>query len=133
MLFSYKINKSAKEIFDYLTDMQKFKSVHPIIFKIDTLAENEYHFFEKLTFGFITFNSDYYVKIDADSATNTVIMNAIVKKIIHIHLVFKIKEHEGYSIVNEEITFKSFLPVKQILSPIFIKQHKLLFENMEKV
>ena len=31
----FKLNKPPDLIFDYLTDMQKFVSVHPVISKID--------------------------------------------------------------------------------------------------
>lgn len=132
MLLTYKINKSAKDIFNYLSDMQQFESVHPIIYKIDKLAENKYHFFEKLPFGFLSINNDYKVQIDADAARNTIKMYAFVKKLIHINLLFTITEHNGYCIVNEEVNFKSILPLKPFLNPIFKTQHKLLFENMEK-
>jgi len=42
MELSFKINKSADFIFDYLTDMQKFVSVHPVITKIDKTNNDSY-------------------------------------------------------------------------------------------
>ena len=58
-------------------------------------------------------------------------MKAVVMKIAFIEMVFTINEKNGYSIVREEIKFKSALPIKSIMQQVFIKQHALLFKNIE--
>ena len=51
-------------VFDYLTDMQKFASVHPVISKIDIVSKNSYLVHETLMLGFIPISFTYPVTID---------------------------------------------------------------------
>ena len=48
MVVNYTSAKSIEEVFSFLSDMQKFAEVHPVIYKIEKKGENEYLFFEKL-------------------------------------------------------------------------------------
>ena len=52
MKLSFKIHKNIDLVFDYLTDMQKFVSVHPVIFKIENTSAKSYLVHETLKFGF---------------------------------------------------------------------------------
>ena len=52
----FRVNKPIDTVFDYLTDMQKFVSVHPLISKIDDLSGNNYLVHETLKVGFIPFS-----------------------------------------------------------------------------
>ncbi len=113
--------------------MQKFVSVHPIIYRIDTLRDNTYLVYETLTFAFVPYSFTYIVTLDSDSTTKTVVMNATVMKINKIKMVFTIISDTDSSIINEEITFKTPLPVKSLMGLIFKKQHKQLFETIEAV
>lgn len=61
MKLSFRLEKSADIIFDYLTDMQKFVSVHLVIYKIDNTGINRYLVYEMLKFGFIPFPFTYPV------------------------------------------------------------------------
>ncbi len=49
MTLAYKINKPAHIVFDYLADMQKFVSVHPVITTIENIKDNHYLVFETVT------------------------------------------------------------------------------------
>jgi hypothetical protein len=44
---------------------------------------------------------------------------------------FVLKVDNGRTIIDEEIQFKSPLPVKFIMESIFRKQHDQLFKNIE--
>lgn len=133
MILTFKTKKSADVVFSYLTDMQKFVSVHPIIYRIDTLRDNTYLVYETLTFAFVLYSFTYTVTLDSDSKTKTVVMNATVMKINKIKMVFTIVSDADSSIINEEIIFKTPLPVKSLMGVIFKKQHEQLFENIEAV
>ena len=56
MKLSFRIHKKSDLVFDYLTDMQKFVSVHPVISKIDNTGQESYLVHETLKFGFIPFS-----------------------------------------------------------------------------
>ncbi len=128
MILEHKIKKPADFVFDYLTDMKKFVLVHPIIYKMEDLGNDNYKVYEKL--GLISFT--YSATVKGDKANNTVNIKAVVMKMTHIEMNFNIKDEDGDSVIHETVSFKSFLPVKGIMSAIFRKQHKQLFSNIEK-
>lgn len=131
MKLSFKINKNIDFTFDYLTDMQKFVSVHPVIFQIDNKGNESYLVHETLKFGFIPFSFTYPVTIEKSIADRKVIIRATVFKMTKIEMKFNLKAENDFTIIGEEINFKSPLPIKFIMEGIFKTQHKQLFKNIE--
>lgn len=129
----FKVHQASEIIFDCLTDMQKFVSVHPVISKIDRLSEKNYLVYETLKFGFISFTFTYPVTIEQDFDQKQVLIKATVMKITKIEMSFKLRQEKGFAIVNESILFKSPLPVKFIMQNIFKKHHNKLFKNIEMI
>ena len=68
MELTFTLTKPADFIFDYLTDMDKFASIHPVISKIDRLGDNRYLVHETLKIGFIPYSFTYPVAIESDAA-----------------------------------------------------------------
>jgi len=132
MILKFKIDKSPKLVYDYLTDMTKFVLVHPVITKIDKIGDAEYLIHETLKFGFLPLNFTYPVSIDQNFKEKTVEMNAIVMKLTKIKLKFSITPEDEFAIIEEKISIKSMFPIKSILQSIFRKQHKILFQNIER-
>lgn len=130
MELSFKVKKPPHLVFDYLTDMQKFTSVHPVITKIAKTASDNYMVYETLRFGFIPFSFSYPIIIHSEPMKNTVIIRAMVMKIMKIEITFKLKKETEYTIIEENIRFKSFLPVRSLMERIFKKQHTQLFKNI---
>jgi len=131
MKLSFRIHKKSDLVFDYLTDMQKFVSVHPVISKIDNTFDKNYLVHETLKFGFIPFSFTYPVTIEKNAIDKTVIIRATVFKLTKIDMKFVLKADNDYTIIDEEIKFKSTLPVKFIMESVFKKQHDQLFKNIE--
>jgi carbon monoxide dehydrogenase subunit G len=129
LLFS--INKNIDLTFDFLSDMQKFVSVHPVISQIDNLGNENYLVQETLKFGFIPFSFTYPVAIEKNIANKKVTIRATVFKITQIEMKFVLKAYNDMTIIDEEINIKSPLPVKYIMNSIFRTQHKQLFKNIE--
>lgn len=133
MKLSFILHKSPDHIFDSLTDMDKFASIHPVITKIEKMGENKFLVHETLNLGFLPFSFTYPVTIESDVANKTVSIKATVMKMTHIEMNFSIRQEGDISIVEEIITFKSILPVKTFMEKIFREQHTLLFQNMDRV
>lgn len=131
MNLSFRLTKTADFVFGYLTDMQKFVSVHPVIFQIDHTAENSYLVHETLKLGFVPFSFTYPVVIEKNEIEKVVKMRATVMKLTKIEMEFVLKTEGDFTIVEEQIQFKSILPVKSIMKSIFRKQHAQLFKNIE--
>src|SRR5690606_18774392 len=124
MKLSFSINKNIDRTFDFLTDMQKFVSVHPVIFQLDDLGNENYLVHETLKFGFIPFSFTYPVTIEKNIADKKVIIRATVFKMTKIEMKFVLKADNDSTIIDEEISFKSPLPIKFIMEGIFKTQHK---------
>jgi len=131
MKLSFRINKNIDLTFDYLTDMQKFVSVHPVIFQIDNTGNESYLVHETLKFGFIPFSFTYPVIIEKNIPDKKVTIRATVFKMTKIEMKFNLKAVNDFTVIDEEINFKSPLPIKFIMQGIFKTQHKQLFKNIE--
>ncbi|MBK9511483.1 MAG: SRPBCC family protein [Cytophagaceae bacterium] len=103
MILKFKIDKSPKLVYDYLTDMTKLVLVHPVITKIDKIGDAEYLIHETLKFGFLPLNFTYPVSIDQNHVEKTVEMNAIVMKLTKIKLKFSITPEDEFTIIEENL------------------------------
>ena len=131
MELSFRLKKKSDFIFDYLTDMQKFVSVHPVISKIDNTGNESYLVHETLKMGLISFSFTYPVAIEKNHIEKVVIIRATVMKLTKIEMKFVLKTDNDYTLIEENIQFNSPLPVKFIMQSIFKKQHNQLFKNIE--
>ena len=131
MKLSFRIKKQADFVYDYLTDMQKFASVHPLISKIDEIGHQKYLVHEYIRWGIIPVSFTYPVTIESYRAKNLILMQAVVMKLIKIEMVYVLSADDDFTVIDENITVKSPLPIKSIIERIFRKQHGLLFKNIE--
>jgi carbon monoxide dehydrogenase subunit G len=132
MNLSFRIHKNLDFVFEHLTDMQKFVSVHSVISQMVNTGNESYLVHETLKIGFIPISFTYPVTIEKSTIDNTVSIKATVFKLTKIELKFALTAYNDYTIINEQITFKSILPVKFIMESIFRKQHNKLFKNIEE-
>jgi carbon monoxide dehydrogenase subunit G len=133
MTLDFQLKKPVEFVHAYLSDMQKFVTVHPIIYRIDSLGENKYLVYERLKLGFIPYSFTYVVSVESNVKDRTVIIRTTVKKMVKIEMYYRLKANGEHSVVNEVITFKSRLPVKSLMGRIFRNQHRQLFLNIEQV
>ena len=130
MTLHYLVSQPLTVVFEHLTQIDKFVDVHPVIFKAETTGVGTYKMYEKLKFGFIPVMFLYPASIAFDKERSIVTMKAVVMKIVHVEIHFKLTEKDGQIEVIEDIQFRTFLPIKFILRSIFKTQHGLLFRNI---
>ena len=111
--------------------MQKYASVHPVIYKIVEQQKPNFIVHEKLRIGFFNFSFTYPIKVFFNTQTSIVQYKATVFGMSHIDMDFSLKNIDGKTQVDEIIQIKSVLPIKAILRNIFKTQHTLLFKNIE--
>lgn len=132
MNLTFRVQKPPDIVFDYLTDMQKFASVHPVISRIEKKDEQNYLIYETLKVGFIPLSFAYPAQIKKDK--NCITMRATVLKLTKIELTFNLKaDGENATIVTENVKIKTLFSLKYMIELIFKKQHKQLFKNLENV
>ncbi|MEO7175127.1 MAG: hypothetical protein ABIV51_04755 [Saprospiraceae bacterium] len=132
MQLNFQSKRPLIDIFSYLSDMDKFVKVHPVIYKINTIGDNKYKAYETLKMGFLPITFNYSFTVEADPNTNAILIRATVMKLTTIEMTFTLSHQEGLTDIVETIQFRSVLPVKSIMRKVFRKQHRLLFENIEK-
>ena len=131
MILRFTLDKPPDIVFDYLSDMQKFVSVHPVIHRITPLHDGRYRVYEKLKMGFIPYSFTYFATLESDREAGQVRIVATVQRITRIEMEFFIHEKEGVTQVEEHITIRSLLPVHGLLRKVFREQHPILFRNIE--
>ncbi len=131
MKLTFRSKKTKDYIFDHLTDMQKFAAIHPVISKIENIKDDKYLVYETLKFSFIPFSFTYPVQVQKNKNKKTVTFQAKVFKIINIEMLFHLKSEGDFTIITENINFKTLLPIKFVLKKVFKAQHILLFKNIE--
>lgn len=132
MVLNFEVNKKLETVYEYLSDMDKFSSVHPIISKIESKGDESYKVYETLKFWVFPFRFTYPVKIYCDKDSNKVTMKATVFKLTKIELNFSLSESQGVTTVQEIINFDTPLPIKGFLKKVFTEQHQQLFKNISK-
>ncbi len=133
MNLKYKINQSPNLIYDCLSDMTTFVSLHPVITKMRKKDTHTYKVYETIRVGFLPLSFTYAATIYGSREKGHIRMQARVMGMTEVDMAFDIQEVLGGSIVFEEIQVKSFLPVKSQLEKLFRDQHALLFENISKL
>jgi len=136
MKLIFKIKKPCDFVFAQLSNMQNFVAVHPVISKMDCVGENSYLVYETLKLGILPYSFKYPVSIDCSANDKTIRMQAKVMKLVKIDITFVFKTdstNDAYTLIEENVEFQSILPVSFLMRRIFKKQHKFLFENIEKL
>ncbi len=131
MILTFNINKPINVVFEHLTNMQKFVTVHPIIYKIEDKGSNQYLVFEKLKMLFIPVSFTYPAKVEGNFQNKQVTICAVVKKMTHIKMNYVLENDNGRTKITETISIRSPLPIGSIMQKIFTKQHTKLFKNIE--
>ncbi|MBC7383367.1 MAG: hypothetical protein H7296_10315 [Bacteroidia bacterium] len=101
--------------------MKKFACVHPVITKIDKTSDNNYLVYETLKPGFIPFSFTYPVTIESRQLDNSVTIRVIVMKLIKIEMKFVLKKDKDFTIIEENIKFKSPLLLQSLIGKNFYR------------
>lgn len=131
MHLQYKLNKPLNDVFMCLSDADNFVKVHPIIYAMKPLPNGDYLVHEKLKTAFLNINFTYPCTIESNKNDKKIAMKAVVKKMVHIKIEFKLSTQNDKTVVNEFISFKSFMPVAFVMGKIFKTQHQKLFQNIQ--
>jgi carbon monoxide dehydrogenase subunit G len=129
MTLQFDLNKSVKTVGDFLSNPQLFVKIHPAIYKIEPIEGNRYRFFERFDLGIIPYAFSYIGTLNKVS-DNQIIMTATVFGVVKIYLQFDLSASENGTLVTETVVFKSFLPVRFIMKPVFRKVHQQMFKNI---
>ena len=87
--------------------------------------------YETLKFGFVPFSFTYPATVEKNTTDKKVTIRASVFRLTKIEMIFALKAESECTIIDEEIHFRSPLPVKFIMKKVFRQQHEKLFKNID--
>ena len=133
MELTFTLHKSPDFIFDYLTDMDKFASIHPVITRIEKTGQDQYKVYETLRLGFLPFSFTYPATVHFNRQGYRVLITATVFGMTKVEMSFVLKPEGDVTRVEENIHFSSPLPVKSSMRNVFRKQHTLFFDTLNSL
>ncbi len=126
------IQAPASVVWSYLSDLNKFAEVHPIICKVDTLGDGAYRLYEKLPLGPFSFRFSYPVQVTLDPKESIIRYQSTVLGIAQLDMRFHIVDRDDYSVTHEVVEIRSRLPVERYTADECRKYHSIVFANIEK-
>lgn len=133
MHLTFTLGQPANLVFKYLTDMQKFASVHPVISRIVPAGSHRYVVHETLRLGFLPVSFTYPVTVESDRVKKRVTIQARVMGLVTIRMNFTIRTEGNLTVVQERIDFKAPAPLRLVMQSIFRKQHEQLFNTIDSL
>jgi Polyketide cyclase / dehydrase and lipid transport len=127
----FALTKPPAVVYRYLTDMELFVSIHPVIVRAKPLGNNRYRIREKMpVLGLFSWPMSYTVSVYTPPELQRVQMTARIMGLIGIQLLFELSPHEHGTSLVETVHFTSRLPVKPLLNKVFRGVHTQLFHNL---
>lgn len=130
MILTFQLQQPASLVYDHLADAQKFSAIHPVIYKVQQLNEEEYKFYECLRIFNIPFRFTYLVNIRPQPEKQRIEMSSEVKRGVHLRLDFSLSSVNDKTVVEEKVHIKAPPIIHQIFSAILVKAHRQLFHNL---
>ncbi len=130
MILNHSVSKPIDHVYSCLSDMEKFATVHPVVFKVEKIGDSEYKFYEKIKFVFIPFHLNYKVNLTSTVPNNYVEMESNVQKGVHLQLKFSLQAKNDVTEVEETILIKANPIVRLIFQNVVKRVHKNLFKNI---
>lgn len=128
----HQIQAPASVVWSYLSDLNKFAEVHPIICKVDTYGGGAYRLYERLPLGPLSLRFSYPVQVTLDPQENIIRYVSKVLGIVVLDMRFHIVDRGDHSVTHEVIEIRSRLPVERYTAAECEKYHRMVFANIEK-
>ncbi|MCC5936976.1 MAG: SRPBCC family protein [Lunatimonas sp.] len=124
------VHRDRIAVMNYLTDPDRFVSVHPLIYQMTALPGGDYLVREKVSLGLFPYRFSYTASISA--FPDEIHISASVMGLTHINMLFRFETASGSTQVTEKLKIESVLPITNFMASFFEKQHRQLFDNIEK-
>ena len=126
------MHATPEVVFPYLSDMDLFASVHPVISKMVSTGKDSYTAFETLKMGPVPFSFSYPAVVHHNSSEGIVQMKAVIFKMTNMEMSFSMSAQNGITTIVEDIQIKCIWPLKSLIFNTVKTQHTILFKNIEE-
>lgn len=115
-------------VFPFVADIQKFVSIHPVLFKADEVKSNYFLLHERLN-KHLPFSFSYYVTMVEVTHNQRVVMHSNIFKLVDLTLTFDFiyNEQTQFTEVTEYINIKAPAVIKHLFIKTISKIHVQLF------
>ncbi|MES2654944.1 MAG: hypothetical protein V4620_05100 [Bacteroidota bacterium] len=130
---NHSCSQSANQVFPFIADIQKFVSIHPVLFKADEIKPNYFLLHERLN-KHLPFSFSYYVTMVEIIPNQKVVMHSNIFKLVDLTLTFKFNYNEQTQLteVTEYINIKAPALIKYQFTKMISKIHVQLFSIINK-
>lgn len=120
-------------VFPFIADIQKFVSIHPVLFKADEVKPNYFLLHEKLN-KHLPFSFSYYVTMVEVIPNQKVVMHSNIFKLVDLTLTFDFIYNQQTQVakVTELIEIKAPAIIKYQFTKMISKIHVQLFSIINK-
>jgi len=132
MKLFFQLHTSPEVVFPYLSDMDLFASVHPVISKMVSTGTNQFMAFETMNMGPIPFSFSYPTVVHHNLTKGVIEMQAVIFKMTTMEISFNLSAQNGVTTIEEDIQIKSIWPLKSLIFGLVKTQHAKLFKNIEE-
>ncbi len=115
-------------VFTFIADIQKFVSIHPVLFKADEVKPNYFLLHERLN-KHLPFSFSYYVTMVEITPNQKVVMHSNIFKLVDLTLTFDFNYNEQAKVteIAEYIDIKAPTLIKYQFVKMISKIHVQLF------
>lgn len=125
------LQKKRDTVSRCLTDPDVFVSVHPLIWKMESLGTGVYRVFERVSLGPFSYGFRYKVTVTNSAIRDMARMNAAVTGLVRLRFDFRLTTKPGGGVeVPEDVQITSLLPVGGFMKRLLAEQHAILFRNI---
>ncbi|HMI06062.1 MAG TPA: hypothetical protein VK528_00845 [Flavobacterium sp.] len=131
-VFTYRIHSHTRDIFQYLTDMQKLATAHPLVTSVDELGDSNYRFHVTLTLGFIPIYFTCPVTLlESDGDKNTLRVRVTLFKYNTVEIGYRMIGTDDFSLIEESMHYTSLPPMKHLMSKYLKKVHYKFYKKID--
>jgi hypothetical protein len=118
------------EAYNYFSDIDKFVSIHPVIYKCAPIEENAYLLYERLKFAGLGISFSYKVVFESRTPHLQVIMFSEIRKGARLKLIFDFRSNNDQTILTETLWFDGYAVIKPFFIPFLAKTHIEMIKNL---
>ena len=131
MIIKHFIKAQVASVFPFFQDLKKFGEVHPVIYKVEQISDNDYIFYEQINMIF-PYRFSYPVKIEKIIPNQQIILSSDVQKGVFLYLTYNFESKDNNTLITEMVEIKANPIVKEIFKIVLKSSHLKMVREIKK-
>ena len=129
-ILDHHIPRPVDEVYPYLSDIERFVSMHPVIYKCEHKGGTDHVLYERLRVLGIGISFSYPVCIQESIPNERVVMFSEFIKGVNLRLVFDLTCNGETTTIKETILFKGPFFVRPMFMRLLARMHSEMMTNI---